>query len=428
MNLNENKGILFDKEMMIKVRERFYHMDEDPLTGESRVFLDNAGGALRLKSTNDVFQKLDAMPDCPEHSNKSALILNQIQEKGFDDIKTVFNATSGSILTSLTASMVMFDIARAIIENVPGTNVVTTKLEHPSAFDSVAMYAEKMGKELRVAETNPVTGGVDMETIVNLIDENTCVLSVIYASNISGAILNIEEIVKAARAVKPDLYIICDAVQHAPHGVLDLVKTPVDAMNFAPYKFSCPRGIGFGYVSDRVAELPHNKLIAKDASEWELGSPAPAHFAAFSAYVNYVCWIGDRYSNATDRRELFVEGMNRIKLHERALMDAILCGTDNCVGLRNIKGVTVHLDMDDLTDRDLILAVEFDGIPNQEAVKLLENEGIIAFERVISSAYSVRMLELLGFNGCVRVSPLHCHNIEDVEKFLNAVAKIAGRN
>ncbi len=37
-----------------------------------------------------------------------------------------------------------------------------------------------------------------------------------------------------AREIKPDLYIICDAVQHAPHGLIDLRETPVDGINFAP--------------------------------------------------------------------------------------------------------------------------------------------------------------------------------------------------
>lgn len=46
----------------------------------------------------------------------------------------------------------------------------------------------------------------------------------------------------AARAIKPDLYIVVDAVQHAPHGLIDLQKTPVDGVNIAPYKFFGCRG------------------------------------------------------------------------------------------------------------------------------------------------------------------------------------------
>ncbi len=425
MNLEDIRGELFNDELMKHIRDSFYHLKVDPFTKKERLFFDNAGGALRLKSVNDAFKKIDELPDCPEHSNSSALALHELQLKAYEDIKTIFNAKSGSVVTSLTASTVMFQMARAIIENVPGTNVVTTALEHPSAYDSVVTYGNKMGKEIRVAETNPITGGVDIESILELIDENTCVLSVIYASNISGTILDIEAIVKAARLVKPDLYIICDAVQHAPHGVIDLEKTPVDAINIAPYKFGCPRGIGFGYVSKRLAELPHDKLISKDTFEWELGSPASGHFAAITGYVDYVCWIGSHFIDTDDRRKLFVEGMNRIKMHERALMYNMLNGTSSYKGIRSIEGVTVHLDFEDLSKRDFIIALEFDGIDQKEAVSLLEEEGVITFERVVSSPYSKRMLESLKFEGCVRVSPLHCHNIDDIEKFLKIVTKIS---
>ena len=67
-----------------------------------------------------------------------------------------------------------------------------------------------------------------------------------WASNISGAIFDMKEIVRRCREVKPDLYIICDAVQHAPHGVINAQRVPVDGINIAPYKFFGNRGSGIG--------------------------------------------------------------------------------------------------------------------------------------------------------------------------------------
>lgn len=425
MNKDFNKGELFSEELLKEIQEKFYHVDLDPIYNAERIFFDNAGGALRLKAANDIFKKMDELPDCSEHSNRTAKWLDNIQREGIRDLKTIFNVKSGSFITSLTASMVMFNMARAIIENIPGTNVVTTALEHPSSFDSVTSYAKSKGKEVRVAEANPVTGGVDVAEIVNLIDENTCMLSVIYASNMSGAVLDIESIVKEARNKKPDLYIICDSVQHMPHKAVDIEKTPVDAMNFAPYKFFGPRGFGVGYLSDRAARLAHDKLIAKSAEEWELGSPAPAHFAALTEIVNYVCWIGGKFTSSTDRRELYVEGMTRINLHERALMYRMLNGTDEIEGLRNMEGVKVFLDYEDLSTRDFILAMAFDNLDYSKAVEEYEKEGVIVFERVVSSLYSVRMLNTLKIPGAVRVSPLHCHTTEDIDKFLKITKKLA---
>jgi len=418
MKYNIEQGELFSKSLSEMIKDKFYHVDIDPINKTKRLFFDNSGGSFRLKAASNIFKELDELPDCPEHGNTTAKWLMDIQEEGYRSIETILNIDKGSIVTSLTASMVMFDIVRTVMENVPGSNVVTTLLEHPSAYDAVASYAKATGKELRVAKTNPVTGGVDVEDVIKLIDQDTCLLSFMYASNVSGALLDEAKIVAEARKIKPDLYIVADAVQHAPHGIIDVSKVPVDGINFAPYKFFGPRGFGVGYVSERLAKLPHNKLIAKPHDCWQIGSPAPAHFAALTEVVNYVCWLGEQFITSTKRRDLFVEGMTRIKLHERALMHAMLEGTENVQGLRHIDGVNVYLDCKDLTQKDFIMAIGFDNLEYKKAVDHYEASGVVTFERLLSSPYSSRMLESFSLKGSIRVSPIHCHNLQDIEEFL----------
>ncbi len=419
---NDNAGQLFSKELMAEIRSRFLNITHDPReeVGE-RLFFDNAGGSFRLKKALEVFSDMDALPDCPERVHNAALYMKEVMAKGVEDMRIIFGAKGGAIITELTASRVIFSITGAIAENIKGTNIVTTVMEHPSAFDACSYYAEKTGKELRVAKSNPVTGGVDIEEIVKLIDKDTCLLSIIYASNISGAILDVKGIVKAARAIKPDLYIIIDSVQHVPHSLVDTDDLEVDGMNFAPYKFFGVRGSGIGYVSDRVAKLPHHKLSAASYDTWWLGSPAPGHYAVISEIVDYVCFVGAYGRTDTaglTRRELYAEGMKRIKLHERALLYHMLNGSEKVPGLRNMPGVNVYLDYEDLTTRDLLVAVGFDNIEPYEAVREYEKRGVIVFERVLSSIYSKRMLESFGLKGVIRVSPLHCNTVEEIDKFL----------
>ncbi|MEO9945832.1 aminotransferase class V-fold PLP-dependent enzyme [Paraglaciecola sp.] len=427
MNNKIEHGELFSDLMIKEIKDKFYHVDIDPISNKRRLFFDNSGGAFRLKAASHSFKKLDDLPDCPEHNNGTAKWLMDKQKEGYKSIETILNSHSGSIVTSLTASMVMFDMVRAVMENIPGGNVVTTMLEHPSAYDAMVSYAQKTGKELRVAKTNPLTGGVDVDEIVKLIDQDTCLLTFMYASNISGALLDAEQIVAQARKIKPSLYIVADAVQHAPHGIIDVSKVPVDGINFAPYKFFGPRGFGVGYVSERLSKVSHDKLIAKPYDYWQLGSPAPGHFAAITEVFNYVCWIGKQYISSTDNRTVFVEGMNRIKLHERALMHAMLEGTSNVQGIRHMEGVHAYLDCKDLTQKDFIMAIGFDNLDDKQAVEMYEAAGVITFERLLSSPYSSRMLESFGLKGSVRVSPIHCHSIEDIEAFLKITKKLCSK-
>ncbi|PVX72787.1 aminotransferase class V-fold PLP-dependent enzyme [Paraburkholderia unamae] len=425
--MSSTQGQLFSESLMEQIKSRFHYVDHD-MDGRERLFFDNAGGSFRLKAALEAYARVDALPDCPERIHERAIYLQDIQAQGEADIRRVLNARDGSIYLSLTASAAMFEMVRAVMENVPGSNAVTTILEHPSSFDAMKLYCERTGKTLRVAPSNAATGGVDVDAIVSLIDDDTALLSVMYASNISGAKLDIAAIVERARARKPDIFIIVDAVQHAPHALIDLQATPVDGINFAPYKFFGCRGSGVTWLSDRLAVLPHHRLDAKEKGAWELGSPAPAQFAVVSAMVDYVAWIGSHFSDAADRREVFAQGMQRIEAHERALLAALLDGVGTQRGLRKIEGIRVFWDHDDLTQRDLIAGIGFDGLDPTAAVREYEKRGVIVYERIGTSLYSGRMLKSFNLEGAVRVSPLHCHTPNDIAKFLAVTEAIANAN
>lgn len=423
--MDTTRGCLFDPQLQQEIREKFYYLDTDNL-GRKRLFFENSGGSLRLKAAVEARAKYEQIPDCPERYHDISMELRAVKEKGIRDImEVIFGAKSGALVTELTSSQVMFQITRTIIENVPGTNVVTTSIEHPSAHDAAEVFAERHGMEFRVAMANPKTGGVDVEEIIRHIDQNTCLLSVMSASNISGNILPIEEIVREARKIKPDLYIISDAVQHMPHAVLDVEKLGIDGMNFAPYKAFGIRGCGYGYVSDRVAKLPHDKLIAKPEKEWELGTFPHPNYAAMSAVVDYVCWIGSHYTDSLDRRTLYAEGMTRIHLQERALLWRMLEGTQAVPGLRHIPGVQVFLDSPSVEKRDLISAIGIEGMDFTALREEYYRRGVTVFERVNTSLYSKRIVESLGLTGAIRVSPLHCHTVEEIDRFLTITAQIA---
>lgn len=418
-------GNLFDATELNELRKKFKYVDAQA-NGKKRVFFDNAGGSLRLIDAEERFHAIDLHPDASEHLNTLALELLDIENKGREDIRTLFNAKHGAIATGYTASQLMMEAVRIVSENVKGTNVVTTCLEHPSSFDAMSMYAEKYGRELRVAKANPITGGIDTEEVISLIDKDTAIVSVMAASNISGHIMDIAAIAKQAKAINPDIIVISDAVQHAPHGTIDPENDGIDVMNFAPYKFFGIRGFALMYISDRVKDWPHHRLLGSPSDNWEIGSPGTANFAAMSAIVDYVCGLGTKAAaQAVDRRQLFEAGMKRIADHERALLDLMLEGTETAPGLRHIPGINVKMDDPDLNKRDLIIGIEFANMDAVKAREELEKRGVVAFERMGNSIYSARTLEQFNSPGVVRMSPLHVNTPEEITFFLNVCAEVA---
>ena len=177
MNIKDYpQGLLFDGKLQAEIKDRFWNVDSDPEAGK-RLFFENAGGSLRLKAVNKAYEEADTFPDCDSRKHPRAKALRQLTLNGFRDLRIMFNAPRyGQIIAEKSSSKVMFEMVRTVLENIKGTNVVVTDLDHPSAYDSVMYYGRKAGMEVRIAKPNKVTGGIDAEEIERLVDKDTALL------------------------------------------------------------------------------------------------------------------------------------------------------------------------------------------------------------------------------------------------------------
>lgn len=424
--MSERHTEFFPQPLQQQIQDQFYFLNQD-VYGNDRLFFENAGGSLRLKAAVDTQSKYSAFPDCPERKHDVALDIRRVIEQGTEDVRLFLNAKDGSIGTSLTASKMMFEIISAAAAAKSNGNIVTTAIEHPSSFDACQFASEQYGHELRVAEADPASGSIPLANLIALIDEKTVLVSVILTSNITGAMHDIQAYADAIRAKNPETFIIVDAVQGAPHGVIDVDAWKIDALNIAPYKMFGNRGIGFAYLSDRIASLPHHRLRATDADNWNVGSPTPAHFAAFTEIIDYICSIGSHFTDSEDRRMLITEGMTRVHQQEQALLHHFIHGSADVPGIQDIPGVTIHFEGANGVNQDLILALRFDNMSCAEAVDQYGEHNILVYAREASSHYSKRILDAVGLDAIVRVSPIHCHTKEDVENFLKVTKEIAAK-
>lgn len=82
--------------LMNAIRDRFHHVDSCPYQGE-RVFFENAGGALTLKSVVETSTRLATIPDNQGRDNPGSHELVRIINKSRDDMRVFFNAPKGQI-------------------------------------------------------------------------------------------------------------------------------------------------------------------------------------------------------------------------------------------------------------------------------------------------------------------------------------------
>jgi len=422
MGEDYKKG-LFSPKLMEEIRNRFIYVDWDPYSGK-RIYFEAASGSLRPKSVIEAMGKETCLPDQQGRANPGSNHSVEVTAKGIEDLMIFFGAKSGQTMPGWSSSHVIYRITNAVLSDIPGTNVVTTGLDHASVRSAVTQFTEKYGKEERIAEPNRETGSVALDTIFEKIDKDTCFLAVIHTSNVTGEVYDVKTIVREARKIKPDLYIMVDGVQYSPSDLIDVEEIGADAYVIAPYKNYGVKGCGYAHISDRLAKLPHWKYIFKPETSWDLGGVEHQSYAAWSAVVDYLCWLGGHFTDSSDRRALVVAAMLSIKDHSTGLLSTLLNGTDKVDGFKDMKHVTVYGMGEDLSRQSLLVGFNLKGIESVKGCELYKGEQL-RLHAPGHDPFFAAMLKQLGISSFIRLSGSHYNTPEEIELFLKATASFA---
>ncbi|MBL9216809.1 MAG: aminotransferase class V-fold PLP-dependent enzyme [Opitutaceae bacterium] len=412
---------LFSPALQPAVRERFLHADGDPFTGP-RAYLENAGGGLTLKAVFAADQRVGALPDNAGRDNPASREVGRAIQAGRADVATFLGAPAGTILSEQSTTACAFRLLEAAALGRRGGNLVCSQLDHASFYDAAGILAARHGLERRVAPLNRATGALDPDAVAALVDADTAAVTVIHASNITGGRTDLAAVAARVRARAPQAMIIADGAQHAQHGLVDAAGCGVDAYVFSAYKIFSKPGFAFACLSERLAARPHAQLAGKAAADWDLGTRDPGGFAAFSAVVDYLCWLGAQTAAPApaDRRGLVAAAMHAIEAHEAALSRRLLHGADGLPGLLAHARVTLHGQRDHRAGREAVFAFSVAGAPTGRLVQEFGRRGVILHDRV-SDAYSGHTLAALGVREVVRVSLAHYNTPAEVDAFLRAL-------
>jgi len=85
---------LFDDALMADIRARFCHVERCPYQG-ARIFFENAGGSLTLKSVVEVSTELAAMPDNQGRDNPASAAMGELIARGREDMATFLGVGDG---------------------------------------------------------------------------------------------------------------------------------------------------------------------------------------------------------------------------------------------------------------------------------------------------------------------------------------------
>ena len=132
-------------------------------------------------------------------------------------------------------------------------HMVTTRVEHPAVFNFVKHLARKGFR----ATFLPVDskGRLDMDVFSKAIDDDTSVVSIMYANNETGVIFPIEEIGEILRERK--ILFHTDAVQAVGKLPIDVKRLPIDMLSLSGHKLHAPKGIGALYIRKGTRFYPY---------------------------------------------------------------------------------------------------------------------------------------------------------------------------
>lgn len=410
--------------LMQAVRDRFAHVDACPFEGP-RVFFENAGGSLHLKSVAETAAFHATLPDNQGRANPASAALMDVIDRGRADMALFFNAGSGQVIVGESGTELLFRLVRtAALGAEPGGAMIGATLEHPALSSAMARWADVTGRPLIAVPHDDATGTVPTAAYVGRLHPDIRVASIVHTSPVTGMAVDVAAIAAEIRAVAPDCLIVVDGIQHASHGAVDVAALDVDGYAVSPYKMFSRHGFGVAWASDRLTACTREQLAGGPATAWELGTRDAGAYAAFSDVVAYLDWLGGQVSDETAPRARLESAAAAIAAQEAALIRALLHGAGNQPGLAHLPGVTL-IGGDAVDGREGVVSFALAGHPAPELVAKLGARGIRVHTRK-ADHYSGNVLRPLGMDACVRVSICHYNTVAEVTRFLAAMREIAG--
>jgi len=291
----------------------------------------------------------------------------------------------------------------------PGDEVVVTEAEHHANLVPWQELCARTGATLRWLGLTD-EGRLDLGTL-DVIGERTRVVALTHASNVTGAISPVAEVVAAAHAV--GALVVLDACQSVPHLPVDLHALDVDFAAFSGHKMLGPTGVGALYGRRELLEamppvLTGGSMVEVVTMTETTYAPPPQRFEAGTQMVAQT--VGLRAAV----EYLGELGMDAVAAHEAALAQRLLDGVAQVPGVRVLGPSTAE-------DRLATVAFAVDGVHPHDVGQLLDDAGVAVR---VGHHCAQPLHRRLGVAASARASAGVYTSEADVDAFVEALGRV----
>lgn len=290
-----------------------------------------------------------------------------------------------------------------------GDCVLLTEMEHHANIVPWQLLRDQIGLEIVVCPVDD-DGVLDLAEWKRLLCEKTPILaSFVHFSNAIGTINPAGEMIAAAHEV--GVPVLLDAAQSSPHQPVSVVELNPDFLVFSGHKVFGPTGIGVLYGrmellesmppyqggGDMIVKVTFAKTIYKSPPErFEAGTPDISGVIGLAAALKYLAAV-DRES--AEAHELAL----RVRAEE---------------GLRSIPGLRV---IGNSPRKTALVSFVLEAAHPHDIGTFLDQDGI-----AIRSGHHCAqpLMQRLGLPGTARASFAFYNTMEEVDRLVDAVAKV----
>jgi len=122
--------------------------------------------------------------------------------------------------------------------------IITTRVEHPAVL-ATCRQMQTLGYKLVELAVNG-EGQIDLNELESQVDDDTAIVTIMYANNETGVIFPIDKIAQIVKAKGAIFH--TDAVQAVGKIPLNLDKSNIDLLSLSGHKLHAPKGVGVLYI------------------------------------------------------------------------------------------------------------------------------------------------------------------------------------
>ncbi len=395
-----------------KIREQFpaLHQKYEQVTP---IFFDGPGGSQVPQSVLDnIVNYLSGgnanLGGAYFTSKKTDAVMSEARLAAAD----LYNAASPSeVIFGANATSLAFSMSRAIANTwQAGDEIILTALDHYSNVSPWERVAAEKGVIVHHAPVNEDDCSLDEVALLKLVNDKTRLVAVTYASNTTGSIVDLGDLIAKIKAnYKPLVYV--DAVHLVPHCSVDVQALDCDFLVSSAYKYYGPHlGVLYAKKVQQENLVPYKVAPAKDINpnRWETGTQSFEALSGFTAAINYLASLSD--NKDASRRKRLETSYGLIQQWENELGEYFL------KQLADFENITLY-GRDSSEGRTPTFAIRIEGLAPSDVSTFFAQQQVCIGDGNFYAQGLYEQLGLTELGGVIRIGLMHYNEKHEIDRF-----------